>query len=75
MSHLTKMIEANRKKMIELSKIYGICSIEVVECSQELDMLLNLLMNEKGFENTNNCSYALKNTLLRERDSIISKQL
>jgi hypothetical protein len=49
MTHLITMIEANRKKMIELSETHGRCSTEVVKCSQELDSLLNLLMNETSF--------------------------
>lgn len=47
MSHLTILLEANRKKMIELSNIYGLSSSEVVKCSQELDLLINRVMEDK----------------------------
>jgi hypothetical protein len=46
MNYLMMMIEQNRKKMIELSELYGLASDEVVQCSQELDILINLLMEE-----------------------------
>jgi len=60
MSHLITMIEANRKKMIELSDMYGRCSNEVVKCSQELDVLLNLLMIEEACSTNLIISIALK---------------
>ncbi|MBT2693627.1 aspartyl-phosphate phosphatase Spo0E family protein [Bacillus sp. ISL-55] len=47
MSHLTTLIELNRKKMIELSKLHGMSSSEVIKCSQELDVLIHVMMDEK----------------------------
>jgi hypothetical protein len=60
MSNLITLIEVNRKKMIELSEMYGRCSIEVVKCSQELDVLLNLLMIEEACSTNHTISTALK---------------
>ncbi|EWG11544.1 aspartyl-phosphate phosphatase Spo0E family protein [Cytobacillus firmus] len=48
MTHLMLMIENSRKKMIELAATYGMTSSETVQCSQELDALLNLLMSEES---------------------------
>ena len=48
MNQLILMIEQNRQKMIELSKLYGMNSDEVIICSQELDILINRLMDENN---------------------------
>lgn len=40
---LRQQIEKKRKEMIDLAAIYGINSSVTIQCSQELDILLNLL--------------------------------
>ena len=39
---LTLMIEIKRKRMISLASKHGFSAKETVECSQELDKLLNI---------------------------------
>lgn len=40
-SLLLKQIETCREEMITLSELYGMSSVEVVDCSKKLDHLLN----------------------------------
>ncbi|WP_102345027.1 aspartyl-phosphate phosphatase Spo0E family protein [Bacillus sp. Marseille-P3661] len=40
---IRKQIEVKRKEMIELASVHGINSLLTVQCSQELDRLLNHL--------------------------------
>lgn len=47
MSNLLVMINEKRHEMIELANKYGFSSKEAVECSQQLDTLLNLLLKEE----------------------------
>lgn len=44
MSNLLNLIEIYRNEMFELADKYGPSSEETVECSQQLDQLLNSLM-------------------------------
>lgn len=44
MSCLLNLIEIYRNEMFDLANKYGPTSEETVECSQQLDLLLNLLM-------------------------------
>jgi len=43
-SNLLNLIEIYRNEMFELADKYGPTSEETVECSQQLDLLLNILM-------------------------------
>lgn len=47
MNYLFVLIENRRRKMFELANKYGFSSEQAVECSQKLDILLNLLMLEE----------------------------
>lgn len=42
------LISAKQEQMLNIGKQYGLCHHETVKCSQELDVLLNLYMKEKG---------------------------
>lgn len=44
MTHLLFMIENYRNKMLKLADEYGLSSQQTIECSQQLDELLNLLL-------------------------------
>jgi hypothetical protein len=44
MTYLLMMIENYRNKMFVLAEQYGPTSAKTIECSQQLDELLNLLM-------------------------------
>jgi hypothetical protein len=47
MTNLLMLIDSNRRKMIELANKDGYTSKLTVECSQQLDRLLNQLMKEE----------------------------
>lgn len=49
---LTNKIESLRKIMIETARIHGFSSPNTVKISQELDVLLLLLIREKNSKNT-----------------------
>jgi len=40
------LIEEKRQEMIELALLYGFTARETVQCSQELDQLLNIQLKE-----------------------------
>lgn len=44
MTYLLMMIEHYRNEMFALAEQYGPTSAQTIECSQQLDELLNLLM-------------------------------
>lgn len=41
-------IENTRSEMIMLAQQYGYCNPDVVQCSQKLDLLLNVYHNKKN---------------------------
>jgi hypothetical protein len=47
MNYLQELIENHRRKMSELANKYGFSSEQAVDCSQKLDVLLNLLIIEE----------------------------
>jgi stage 0 sporulation regulatory protein len=47
MTNLLMLIDSSRRKMIELADKYGYTSKLTVECSQQLDRLLNQFMMEE----------------------------
>ncbi|MFJ5717784.1 Spo0E family sporulation regulatory protein-aspartic acid phosphatase [Neobacillus sp. NPDC093127] len=44
MTYLLMMIENYRNELFELAEQYGPTAAETIECSQQLDRLLNLLI-------------------------------
>lgn len=52
MTYLLFMIEVERQRMIECAEQYGMSSEKTIECSMQLDILLNVLFklekDEKG---------------------------
>ncbi|WHY86090.1 aspartyl-phosphate phosphatase Spo0E family protein [Neobacillus novalis] len=44
MTYLLMLIESYRNELFELAEQYGPTSARTIECSQQLDELLNLLM-------------------------------
>lgn len=48
---LKQQIEIKRKQMIDYASAYGINSKVTIQCSQELDILLNRL-NQKQYQQT-----------------------
>jgi hypothetical protein len=45
MTYLLFMIENKRSEMMELADQYGITSEHTIQCSEELNILLNLLLH------------------------------
>ena len=46
--NLLVKIEKTRSEMIMLAQKYGYCNPNVVQCSQKLDLLLNVYHNKKN---------------------------
>ncbi len=49
---LTKEIESKRQEMLKLSMTFGFSSPQTIQCSQELDQLLNEYEKLKKTEST-----------------------
>ncbi|WP_062198030.1 aspartyl-phosphate phosphatase Spo0E family protein [Massilibacterium senegalense] len=47
MNSIVNAIERKREEMIHLAQDIGLSAIETVQCSQELDHLLNLYQHDK----------------------------
>jgi stage 0 sporulation regulatory protein len=60
---LRLIIEAKRIKMITLAQEYGFTAKETIQCSQELDKLLNLYGQAIESHNTSETNSAVKSAI------------
>ncbi|WP_275677495.1 aspartyl-phosphate phosphatase Spo0E family protein [Neobacillus drentensis] len=56
MSNLIILIEEKRSQLLHLSRMYGLNNFRTIQCSQQLDKLINLNMKSK----MNNYEYIKK---------------
>ncbi|WP_129728298.1 aspartyl-phosphate phosphatase Spo0E family protein [Ectobacillus funiculus] len=47
MSRLANLIEKKRQQLFYLSKLYGLAHPQTIQCSQKLDILINISMKNK----------------------------
>lgn len=48
MLNLITLIEKKRSQLVHLSKLYGLTHPQTIQCSQQLDRLINLFMNKQN---------------------------
>lgn len=60
---LRLIIEAKRIKMITLAQEYGFTAQETIQCSQELDKLLNLYGQAMESQDSNNTNPSAKSII------------
>ena len=48
MSRLANLIEKKRQQLFYLTKLYGLTHPQTIQCSQQLDILINISMKKQG---------------------------
>ena len=48
MFSLTKLIETRREQLFYLGKLYGLTHPKTIQCSQQLDVLINFSLQEQS---------------------------